>query len=157
PPVGITVNQGVDATFTVSATGTAPLNYQWQFNGGVIAGGTGSSFTRTGAQPADAGSYAVVVTNGAGAVTSAVASLTVNVPPSITGQPQSLVVNQGQDATFSVSATGTVPLSYQWQFNGGSIPGATGSSYTKSGAQPSDAGNYAVVVTNVAGAVTSAS
>jgi hypothetical protein len=80
-----TVNQGGTAAFSVSATGTTPLNYQWKFNGTNIGGATASSYTRNNAQPADAGSYSVVVTNVAGSVTSSNAMLTVNVPPVITG------------------------------------------------------------------------
>jgi beta-mannanase/fibronectin type 3 domain-containing protein len=78
-----------------------------------------------------------------------------NTPPSITTQPRSQTVNVGANVTFSVGATGTAPLSYQWRFNGGSISGATSSSYTKNNVQTSDAGNYSVVVTNAYGSVTS--
>jgi hypothetical protein len=59
------------------------------------------------------------------------------------------------NATFSVSATGAAPLSYQWQFNGGNIFGATDSSYTRTNAQRYDAGNYSVVVTNTVGSIQS--
>jgi fibronectin type 3 domain-containing protein len=75
--------------------------------------------------------------------------------PSITTQPASQTVNAGQSVTFSVVATGTAPLSYQWQKNGSNISGATSSSFTISPAQTSDAGNYTVVVSNSAGSVTS--
>jgi hypothetical protein len=54
-----------------------------------------------------------------------------------------------------VTATGTAPLAYQWRWNGGEIGGATGSSYTRSSLATSDAGSYSVVITNVAGSVTS--
>ena len=156
PPQNATVTQGQDATFNVTAGGTAPLGYQWRFNGGNIGGAIGSSYTRVSAQPTDAGSYSVVVSNMAGTVTSVVASLTVNVPPGISVPPQNLTVIQNQNAAFSVTATGTAPLSYQWRFNGTNISGAVSSSYTRLNAQPADAGNYAVVVSNVAGAITSA-
>ena len=56
------------------------MSYQWRFNGGNLAGATGTSYTRFNAQTTDAGSYAVVVTNSAGAITSAPATLTVTVP-----------------------------------------------------------------------------
>ena len=74
-------------------------------------------------QPTNGGSYAVVVTNTAGSMTSAVAVLTVLVPPSITAQPTNLSVVEGANASFSVTASGTAPLSYQWQFNGAALPG----------------------------------
>jgi pectate lyase len=110
-------------------------------------------------QSANAGSYTVVVTNVAGSVTSAAATLTVNaapVPPSITTQPASQTVNAGSSVTFSVVATGTAPLSYQWKFNGGNITGATSSSLTLNNVQSANAGSYTVLVSNSAGSVTSA-
>jgi autotransporter-associated beta strand protein len=75
--------------------------------------------------------------------------------PSISAGPESLAVTAGQNATFTVSAAGTQPLSYQWRFNTADIAGATASVYTRSNAQPADAGSYSVVVSNVAGAVIS--
>src|SRR5207253_1984386 len=107
-------------------------------------------------QSANAGSYRVVVSNRLGSVTSAVAVLTVLVPPAITLQPQSRTNIAGSTAIFNVSASGTVPLSYQWQFNGANIGGATATNLSLGNVQPGDAGNYAVIVTNTAGAVTSA-
>ena len=150
-----TVNQGSSATFTVSATGTAPLSYQWQFNGIPISSASLSTYTVLSAQPTNAGSYSVLITNVAGSVTSSDAALTVNVPPAITAQPQPQTVNQGNSATFTISATGTAPLSYQWQFNGSAISSATLSSYTLLGAQSTNAGSYSVIITNAAGSVTS--
>src|ERR1019366_6324995 len=101
--------------------------------------------------------YAVVVTNFAGSATSSDALLTVNVAPAITLQPQppTQSVNVGQSATFTVSATGTPSPAYQWRFNGATIMGATATSYTRNNVLPGDAGSYSVVVTNVAGNVTS--
>ncbi|PYJ07268.1 MAG: hypothetical protein DME25_04245 [Verrucomicrobia bacterium] len=155
PPQNVTVVAGQDAAFSVTATGTAPLAYQWRFYGTNLAGATASTYTRSNAQPNHAGPYSVLVTNSAGAVTSSVATLTVNVPPSITNQPQSQTVFAGGSATFSIGASGTTPLSYQWRFNGTNLSGATNSSFTRSNAQSSDAGNYSVVVSNVAGSATS--
>ncbi|MSU59926.1 MAG: PKD domain-containing protein, partial [Pedosphaera sp.] len=80
-PQSLAVNQGSNATFTVSATGTPPLGYQWRFNGANLAAATATALTITSAQSADAGSYTAVVTNSGGAATSAVATLTVNLPP----------------------------------------------------------------------------
>ena len=154
-PQDQTANQGANATFSVTASGTAPLAYQWRLYTTNISGATASSYTRANVQPADAGPYSVVVTNVAGSVTSSNANLTVNVPPAITAQPQSLSVTVGSNAVFSVNATGTSPLSYQWQLKGTNISGATGTSFTRSPAQTNDAGVYGVVITNVAGNVTS--
>ncbi len=154
-PSDLVVNQGANATFNIGVTGDAPLSYQWRFAGLNLAGATGSSYTRLNAQPVHEGEYSVVVTNAAGSVTSSVALLTVRVPPSLAEQPQSQSVFTGGDATFFVTAEGTEPFSYQWRLNGVNIPGATESSYPLINAQTNDAGNYSVVVTNVAGSVTS--
>lgn len=154
-PLSRTVVVGSNVTFSVVATGTAPLSYQWLLGGGAIAGATASSYTRMNVQPADAGTYSVVITNLAGTATSANALLTVIVPPAITTQPLGRAVAAGSNVTFSVVATGTAPLSYQWLLGGATIAGATGSSYTRTSVQPVDAGNYSVVVTNLAGAATS--
>ena len=77
------------------------------------------------------------------------------VPPVITLQPQSRTNIVGTDASFSVSGSGTPPPGYQWQFNGAAIPGATGTALLRSAVSFVDAGGYSVVLTNVAGALTS--
>jgi hypothetical protein len=155
-PVSLIVTQGNNATFSVAATGDPPLNYQWRFGGNSLSGATGSSYAIPSAQAANAGNYDVVVSNSSGSVTSAVATLTVRLPPSITQQPVSLTVTQGDNATFSVTATGDPQLNYQWRFGGNNLSGATGNSYTVTGTQAANAGNYDVVVSNNSGSVTSA-
>jgi sugar lactone lactonase YvrE len=147
-------NQGASAAFSVNAAGTAPLAYQWRFYGTNLSGATTSSLTMASAQPADAGPYAVVITNSLGSVTSATAQLTVFVAPTLTNAPQSLTINQYSNATFSVSAAGN-PLSYQWLFNGATLAAATDSSFTRPNVQPGDAGSYSVVVFNFLGSTTS--
>ena len=154
-PQSQTVVEGTTVTFTVSASGTQPLSYQWKLNGNVIAGATDSSYTRSGVQPGDAGSYMVVITNAAGLMNSLPATLTVLIPPAITTQPQSQTVVQGSNVTFSVVATGTAALGYQWELAGTNIASATGSAYTITNVQPLSGGTYVVVITNVAGAITS--
>jgi hypothetical protein len=157
PPQSLTVKQGNAATFTVAATGVPAPAFQWRFNNNPLSGTTAGSLTIGSAQPAHAGNYSVVVSNAGGSVTSSVAVLTVNVPPTIATPPQSQSVKCTSNATFTVTASGTAPLHYQWQFNNTAIPGATGSSYTRAGVQESDAGHYSVTVTNVAGSATSES
>ena len=304
-PQSVTVAPGGTANFSVTATGQAPLSYQWRFNGSNIAGATASTFSRTNVQASHAGNYDVVVTNPGGSVTSNTATLTVatigdvtngsfesnyagwtvvtgsqtiatsdpghpasagikavvfnpdsggspnhdgvlsqtfattpgqryglhfdvgtvgaitdqrlrvrlqgsgilldqivavapvvitptyfpqhwsfvansasttltfedvsftpviidmlldNVrvipenaqAPLITTQPQRTAVGQGSNATFSVIASGG-SLSYQWQFQGSNIAGATGSSYTVINAQNANAGNYNVLISNGSG------
>src|SRR6202022_2698159 len=126
--------------FTVVASVTAPRSYQWRKNGANIAGATTASYATPVTTTADSGStFDVVVSNTAGTVTSATATLTVNptaVAPTITTQPTNQTVTTGQTATFTVVASGTAPLSYQWRKNGANIPGATRASYTPRGATP---------------------
>ena len=159
-PANQTVTAGQTATFSVVASGTAPLSYQWQKNGASIAGATSSSYTTLATTTSDSGStFVVVVSNGAGSATSNAASLTVNaaaVAPTITTQPANQTVTAGQTATFSVVASGTAPLSYQWQKNGANIAGATSTSYTTPATIASDSGStFRAVVTNVGGTATS--
>jgi len=84
-----------------------------------------------------------------------------NCPPSILVQPAGLTVRPGTNVTFSVTATGTQPLSYQWRKNGanlgsgGRISGATSASLTISNVVESDSGQYSVLVTNTMGSVLS--
>src|SRR6202007_2353560 len=141
-PTSQTVTAGQTATFSATATGTAPLNYQWKKNGAAISGATSSTYTTPAETTSDTGAqFTVVVSNSAGSATSNAATLTVNpapVAPSITTQPASQTVTAGQTATFSVTATGTAPLNYQWQKNGVALSGATSSSYTTPAETTSD-------------------
>src|ERR1700676_442875 len=159
-PANQTVTATQTATFTVVASGTAPLSYQWLKNGANVAGATSSSYTTLLTTTADNGStFDVVVSNTAGTATSNAATLTVNaasVVPTITTQPVSQAVTAGQTATFSVVATGTTPLSYQWLKNGANIAGATSSSYTTPATTAADGGStFNVVLSNTAGTATS--
>ncbi|HLP06863.1 MAG TPA: immunoglobulin domain-containing protein, partial [Opitutaceae bacterium] len=159
-PTSQTVTTGSAVSFSVAASGTAPLSYQWKKVGADISGATSATYSIASAASGDAGTYTVVVTNSASSATSNGATLTVNAAatdtaPSITSQPASVTVAAGQSATFSVTASGTAPLSYQWRKDGASLSGATSASYSISSVAASDAGVYTVVVTNSAGSVTS--
>ena len=155
-PQSQTVAVGSTVTFSVAASGSQPLFYQWGRNGVNMSGATSASYTISNVQTTQAGNYTVLVSNSSGAVTSATAVLTVNVPPSITAQPQSRTITAGNGVTFSVTASGTAPLSYQWYRNNSAVAGATAASYTISRTQPSDASDYKVRVSNVAGNADSA-
>ena len=162
-PTNETVNVGGIAAFSVTATGTPPLAYQWNFNGTNLVGATGSVLTLTNVQPTNAGIYCVTVTNLYGSVTSSNAVLTVVIlPPTITQNPASRTNVAGTTATFSVAAAGSAPLAYQWLENGaslnngGNVSGATTATLTLTNVQDTNAGSYSVVVTNTAGSVTSA-
>lgn len=125
-PANQTVVAGSNPAFSVTVTGTPTLAYQWLFGGTNIAGATGTSLTLTNVQSAQSGDYAVVVTNTLGAITSAVATLTVvSTAPIMASQPLSASVFPGFPAQLTAAATGTEPLSYQWQFSSTDLPEAT--------------------------------
>src|ERR1019366_3712867 len=113
-PQSATTNPGASVTFSVGARGTAPISYQWRFNGMSIPGATGSTLLKTSVQLADTGAYSVLVANSGGSTTSTTANLIVlnstAVPPSIILPPQNVTTNAGADVSFSVIATGTAPL-----------------------------------------------
>jgi GH25 family lysozyme M1 (1,4-beta-N-acetylmuramidase) len=153
-PVSQSATQGQSAVFSVVAAGSAPLAYQWQFNGTNLAGATATSCTVSNAQSSNAGSYSVVVTNIVGSVTSTNAVLTVIVPSPITTPPASQMTCQGSSVTFCVTASAT-PSTYQWQFNGNNISSSS-SCYQLGNVHTNKTGNYTVVVSNYHGIATSA-
>jgi hypothetical protein len=154
-PQSPAVTAGQPATFTVAATGTPPLSYQWRFKGNAVPNATDSDLTITNAGALNAGTYSVVVTNPWGSLMSSNASLTVNYPPSILGQPVSQAALLGSNVVLRVIATGQEPLAYQWKLNGADVAGATASFLPLSGVEPGDVGAYWVIVTNAFGSVTS--
>src|SRR5467141_3667908 len=130
---GSSVAAGVSCTISVKFTPTA-------------AGTRTGTLTLTDNAP---NSPQTISLTGTGSTASVVA-------PSITTQPASQTVTVGQTATFTVVATGTSPLTYQWKKNGTSISGATSSSYTTPATTSSDNGaQFTVVVSNSAGSATS--
>ena len=152
----------------VTATGSAPLSYQWRLNGvnlanvGNVSGATSAQLRLTGVQGTQAGAYSVEVTNPAGSVIASNIVLTVSAGPSITSQPLSQRIVEGGFVVFTVIASGSPPLGYQWQFNGTNlvddttISGAVTPTMTISNLQPFQAGQYSVVVSNEVKSVTSA-
>jgi hypothetical protein len=89
-------------------------------------------------------------------VTSSPVAISVNpAAPGITSPPQNQTVAAGSAATFSVTASGSAPLTYQWRFSGTNLAGANSASLSLFNVQPQQAGNYSVVVSNAAGTVTS--
>ena len=154
-PRGESVPVGTTYTFTTTAEGTEPLNYQWRLNGVDIGGETQASLSLSNLTPAHSGDYTVVVSNVGGSVTSSSASLAVLIPPVITRQPQGTEVLTGTSVAFELTASGTEPLSYQWEFNGTPIDGAVGRSLNLADVTADAAGDYGVTVTNGAGSATS--
>lgn len=159
-PAPASATAGNTVVFTVVATGTAPLSYQWRRNGTAIAGATAANYSLSAALIDNGAVFSVLVTNAAGTATSANVTLTVAQPataPTFTTQPQSLTVTEGQAALFSASAAGTAPIQYQWLRDGAPIAGAIGPTLTLPGMALIDNGSvFALRATNVAGTVQSA-
>lgn len=150
--------EGSNVTFSASAIGTLPLSYQWQFNGTNLDGATSSALTLTAVSSNDAGPYSVTVTNSLGTTNSDIANLTVNPfsePPVITGEPQGQIVNEGANAAFTVEAQGDPPLTYQWQFNGKAISGATDSTLSLFSVTTNQSGIYIATVSDHGGSTNS--
>ncbi|HET9620596.1 MAG TPA: discoidin domain-containing protein [Kofleriaceae bacterium] len=160
PPASTAVTTGQPATFTVTATGSATLAFQWLRNGAAIAGATAATFTTAATVAGDNNAqFTVRISNGLGSVTSAAATLGVVAPAAvaITRQPAAQTAFVGQTATFTVAATGSPALAFQWRKNGAAIAGATGASFTTPVLALGDSGaSYSVVVTNPVNSVTSA-
>jgi pectate lyase len=150
PPASQIVSPGATATFSVSAVGPQ-LYYLWFFNGAPIPGATSNSFIIPNAQAGNVGNYYVVVANPAGSVTSGTATLGVgNIAPTITTEPQNQSVSAGGTAIFSVTATGTSPLHYQWYLSTNSvIANATNAVLALHNVSTNDTGKkYRVIVSN---------
>ena len=158
-PASATIYAGNSGTFSVVATGSVPMAYQWSSNGTSIASATNATYTTPVASIANSGTvYSVVITNSAGSATSTNATLNV-LPasiPLITAQPTNTLAYIGYTATFTVSATGTPTLAYQWYTNGVKVTGATAASYkTPVLSAAYNALVYSVIVSNGYGPVTS--
>src|ERR1017187_136825 len=147
---------GTNVAFSVTASGTPPFSYQWVLNGSSLTGATNASYNFYLMSTNQAGSYAVIITNNYGSITSSVANLTVLVtPPSIASQPASQTVPGGSNATFNVVTYGSPPLNYQWWVNGASLNGQTNVTLSLSNVTTNQAGAYSVLVPSPYGSITS--
>jgi uncharacterized protein YjdB len=167
-PQNQSVNRGTTATFSVAATGAAPMNYQWQMkysskNEWTDVGANSSTYSVNATDELNSSQYRVKVSNNFGNVTSNIATLTVTIPgtgPTITNHPQNQKVSRGSNAVFSVTATGAAPLSYQWQTRYSSIGiwanvGTNSSTHSTTATDAIDSSQYRVIVSNTVGSVIS--
>ena len=153
-PSAVTQCAGTTANFSVTGSGQGTLTYQWRKDGSALNGETNSTLAVTNIATINAGQYSVIVTGGCGNVTSSNALLTVNSITSISTQPAASTLCAGNTANFSVTASGTGALSYQWKRDGNNV-GTNSSSLAVSNSQAENAGTYTVDVTGTCGTITS--
>jgi hypothetical protein len=157
-PVSLTVVENAAVSFTIVATGTAPLTYIWQKNDADISGAIAATYTIAAVVYADSGSsYRCIVSNAEGVDTSGNATLTVTLkPPLITTNPPNRTVAVGETATFNVVATGTA-RHYKWQRDSVDISGAPDTAYyTTPVTTMADSGaKFRCIVSNSGGSDTS--
>ncbi|MGE3163876.1 MAG: immunoglobulin domain-containing protein [Planctomycetota bacterium] len=155
-PAPVDTCLGDAVSFSVAATGSAPLSHQWRRNGVALPGANASVLSLPSVSAADVGSYDVVVTNGCGSATSASVSLTLMSAPTIVTEPIAQMTCEGFAVSLSVSAQGTPPLMFQWFHDGQPVAGAQAAILTLASVELSDAGAYRVDVSNSCGTVASA-
>ncbi|HTZ20894.1 MAG TPA: immunoglobulin domain-containing protein, partial [Opitutaceae bacterium] len=138
-PQNQTAVAGSPVVLSALATGIG-ITYQWSKDGTIVAGATDRTLTLTNLTTAQAGNYSVVATNPVGSIASQSARLTVLTPPVVATPPVSQHVAPGGSVTFSVTATGDAPLTYQWKLNGTAIAGATNATFTVANVQAGNMG-----------------
>jgi hypothetical protein len=157
-PQNQTVYSGNTAVFAVAAESAFPVSYQWQMNGVAIVGATDAILDVDDVGTNNQGDYAVTISNVYGTTLSSTAVLTVNPVaglPFLEVQPQSETAFIGSTAVFTVVASGAPPLTYQWEFNGSNISGATSTSLVLPNLSLAAQGTYNVLVSDSYGATAS--
>ena len=155
-PQGQTNPYGIPVTFSVVVASSTFLTYQWRFNGIAIPGATSTNYYLPNSQVTNSGQYSVAVTNATGGIISSSATLLVLGPPMITAQPANSTKTQGATATFSVTATGPGPMTYQWFYNTNTlISSGPSNSVSQANVQVWQTGNYLAIVGNSYGSATS--
>jgi len=150
-PTNQTVSAGDHVTFQSSAFGTPPLSIHWQFNGGDLIGATNASLTLTDAQTNNAGIYTIVVSNAYGATNWNATLDVTSIHPVFVAQPSSQRLYVNEAAALVGKAKGSEPITYQWQFNGSNIDGATSSVLAFKNIQISNSGTYVLIASNAIG------
>jgi len=147
-PTSVFICNGDNYSYSVTASATPAITYQWYNSTGPISGATSNNYTASAA-----GSYHVVVSNTCGDVSSATSVLTLNTLTSITKDPVNTGVCVNHDAMFSVVADGT-NLHYQWKFGTNKV-GTDSPNLTLTSVSTDAAGNYSVIVSGTCGTKTS--
>ena len=149
-PADKLVTEGSRVTFTISAKGAPPLEYQWFLNNAPIPDATNVSYATPVLTITDSATYKVVVSNSFGTAPSRDIALVVVTVPKIITDLTNLSIVAGETATFTVGAVGQA-LEYVWQYKNQILPGATNASLTITNASVNHSGSYKVTVGNAAG------
>ena len=147
PPVDTVRYITQSGTLSAVVNGSLPLSFQWFKDALLIPNATNTALNFAQLDLTNSGAYVLAVTNVFGAITSAPAMLAV-VPVVILNAPENAVRFIGQPVTFSVSAAGVAPLTYQWRKGGSPLAGQTNSTLTLGPLVALDAGVYSVTVAN---------
>lgn len=148
-PVAATAYAGRRASFSVNATGTTPLGYQWYKGNAPISGATADILAFNANYSDNGANFYVVVTNAYGSATSAPAALTVLTDLTIESTPAAITRNVGSKAALMVVPGGALPVTYQWYRGGNAISGGTNAVLWFSNLQMADdQSSYYVKVTN---------
>ena len=161
PPVvtelagSINVVEGEGVELTVTAVGNAPLTYQWSKGEEMIDGATAPTLDLGNVKVSSKADYKLAISNAEGLAGSVVITVGLADPPVIVTQPVGGSANLDEAFTFQVVAEGFGPMEYEWHHDGAVVDEATESFLQLTNVQAEDAGDYHVVVTNIAGEVTS--
>jgi formylglycine-generating enzyme required for sulfatase activity len=142
------VQIGADAQFSAEVDGSMPLFYQWSLNGVPLPTATNTALIINEVQANQAGIYSVAVSNSLGSTISSNASLAIYSVSTSLSPPQNAIVNEGSIVTFEVGASSVVPLSYAWTKDGINIPGQTSATLVLQSVHLTDAGSYAVTISD---------
>lgn len=146
---------GSSVSFSITATGPAPLSFQWMKDGNPLAGATSPNLNISNLQTTHSGLYVARISNSFGQVFSQSATLNVGTAPLINSHPQTSNQPVGGSVSFQVTAIGSLPINYQWMKNGTAMAGANSATLSFSNLQTSQAGDYTVRVSNSFGTIIS--
>jgi alpha-tubulin suppressor-like RCC1 family protein len=148
-PTNSAVYVGEPVTFRTTATGTAPLSYQWRYNSTNIPGAISNSFTIPAVSLNQAGDYSVLVTSPFFATNSTNAFLTVlDGLPLLQAAPTNTPIFPGGSIALSATFSGSKPQTYQWFFNSNVVPTGTNLTLSLTGVRSNQTGWYAVAASN---------
>jgi hypothetical protein len=155
-PVSVAAVAGSSVAFESLSTGSDdglnPIRYAWYFQSNRIAGQTSHDLPLSSIAATNQGAYYVVASNSYGTATSAVAQLTVYLPPSLPAGLSNQVVDEGKTIVLNPNATGTPPLAYSWSFNTTQLTN-TAAFISLTNITPAQSGYYSVTVTNQYGSI----